>query len=251
MKARKIEDKVLAVLSEAETDGNELKLVHALDRKLYTDTNKVLEALGGKWNRKAKAHVFSGPAADLVDAVILSGEVELPADFGLFVTPQAVAEVVVQAAELQPGQDVLEPSAGHGNLVMEILAAEPTSKVTCVEIQPKLAVKLRESFSLTAVHEANFLALKLGKFDRVVMNPPFSKQQDIDHVLHAFAALKCGGKLVSVMSAGVLFRTDKKTAAFRELIAKHGGRISRLPDGSFKSSGTMARTALLEVAYHG
>jgi hypothetical protein len=51
----RVEDEVLAVLSRAETNGNALTLTGRLDRKMYERTNKVLEAAGGKWNRKAKA----------------------------------------------------------------------------------------------------------------------------------------------------------------------------------------------------
>ena len=58
---------VLAVLSRAETTGNELKLVDQLDRQLYTRTNKVLEAAGGKWDRKAQAHLFDIEAAIRLD----------------------------------------------------------------------------------------------------------------------------------------------------------------------------------------
>ena len=33
-------------------------IVQQLDRNDYVKVNKALEALGGKWNRKAKAHLF-------------------------------------------------------------------------------------------------------------------------------------------------------------------------------------------------
>jgi hypothetical protein len=40
-----------------------------------------------------------------------------------------------------------------------------------------------------------------GEFDRVLMNPPFEKQQDIDHVRRAFDHLKPGGRLSSGQTA--------------------------------------------------
>ncbi len=60
-------------------------------------------------------------------------------------------------------------------------------------------------------------------FDRVVMNPPFERQQDIDHVSRAAGMLKPGGRLVSVMSAGVTFRENNKTRWFRDLIETFAG----------------------------
>lgn len=47
---------VLEVLKRCTCDGNKLTIPDQLERKLYQDTNKFLEMLGGKWNRSAKAH---------------------------------------------------------------------------------------------------------------------------------------------------------------------------------------------------
>src|SRR3546814_5430905 len=78
----KIDQQVLQVLSNASVDGHMLFLNGQLDRNLYTRTNKVLEAAGGKWNRKAKAHVFEQPASDRVEQMLLTGDIVVPQDFG-------------------------------------------------------------------------------------------------------------------------------------------------------------------------
>jgi 16S rRNA G1207 methylase RsmC len=78
------------------------------------------------------------------------------------------------------------------------------------------------------------------QFDRVVMNPPFDFE--VEHVTLAHSMLKPGGRLVSVMSAGVLFRKDKKTSAFRALVAACGGEFTENAPGSFKASGTDVNT---------
>jgi 16S rRNA G1207 methylase RsmC len=99
------------------------------------------------------------------------------------------------------------------------------------------------------VHQGDFLHCNgdLGKFDRVVMNPPFADQADIDHVTHALSFLKPGGKLVAIMSAGASFRQDRKASKFQELIEGLGGTMNELPEDSFKQSGTNVRTVLVEV----
>jgi hypothetical protein len=76
---------------------------------------------------------------------------------------------------------------------------------------------------------------------RTPVNPPFERQQDIDHVLHAFKFLKPSGRLVAIMSASVTFRENKKTLEFREFIRQHG-HLEHNPEGSFKESGTMVNT---------
>jgi hypothetical protein len=86
-----------------------------------------------------------------------------------------------------------------------------------------------------------------GTVDRVVMNPPFAKQKDIDHATVAFDCLAPGGKLVAILSAGVEFRQDKKAKAFRGLVDSARGTIERIADGAFKESGTMVRTVLVTL----
>src|SRR5204862_5173800 len=49
---------ILAVLQAAYFEGDKIVLPTQLERKTYLDTNKVLERIGGKWNRKQKGHVF-------------------------------------------------------------------------------------------------------------------------------------------------------------------------------------------------
>lgn len=71
-----IPENVLAVLSRCSIQGTLLTLPEGqLDRKLYVAVNKVLEGLGGKWDRKAKAHVFDHEPSNDLDRAILTGEI--------------------------------------------------------------------------------------------------------------------------------------------------------------------------------
>lgn len=242
----RVSDDVLAVLSAAKTDGNALALVGTLDRSLYERTNKVLEAAGGKWNRKAKAHLFDGAADEAIDQIILSGEIAVPQDFGFFPTPPDIVERVLDLADIKPGMQILEPSAGHGAIA--VAAAQRGAGVHMCELLPANVQKLEALGLGGTLHHADFLSLKPNPaFDAVCMNPPFGKQADIKHVMHAHQFLKPGGKLVSVMAAGVLFRTDRLTTQFKEFVDQQGGSFEELPDGAFKSSGTMVRTVIATI----
>lgn len=174
----------------------------------------------------------------------------------LFPTPEALADQVVAEAEIQPGEKVLEPSAGTGRLLEAVLrvplfAAEPTSAVVAVEHNRELAHALaRRSLPRCRVEVGDFLTLtpeEYGLFDAVVMNPPFENGLDIAHVVHALDFLRPGGRLVAIMSAGVTFREDRRTATFRRLIDTYGGTITPLPDGTFSNEGTGVRTVLVAV----
>ena len=245
----KINDDVLEVLSRCKADGAQVFLPEQLDRKLYVAVNKVLEAIGGKWNRKAKAHLFELDAVTRLDDAIVSGEVDKPADFGFFETPEELAIKVVEAAGVKQGQRVLEPSAGRGRIA--VVAHALGAEVYCVELQKSNCDALVRIglgvFSKHILHR-NFLDMKLDQsFDRICMNPPFAKGQDVMHVMHAYGCLKPGGRLVSIMSAGVSFRRENKYETFRRFIYENGGTLEPLPDDSFKESGTRVRTVLVTM----
>lgn len=222
----RVDDEVLAVLSTAMTEGRNVVLTGQLDRKLYERTNKVLEAAGGKWNRKARAHVFDADASDRMEQIILSGSVDVPKDeFNFFPSPPAVVTRLMQLADVHPGMVVLEPSAGRGAIAHACL--DLGAHVDCIELMPENAALLRRDERLS-VRETDFLQIApVQGYDRVVMNPPFLKQSDIKHVTHAHGFLRPGGLLVAVMSAGITFRQDKRTADFMALMDSKGVRTDR------------------------
>lgn len=247
---------VLSALDGLTFDGSIARIAGQLDRALYTRTDKVLQALGGKWDRRAKGHVFTGEdAAARVEEALLTGTYERAENFDYFPTPPELAREVVRRAGLRDGMSVLEPSAGDGALCDAALAGVPHDfgcdvwDFHCFEIRPDLRAKLGAK-GLRVDSQPDFIAASyftLDAFDRVVMNPPFSRQQDVDHVTHALNFLAPDGLLVAIMSAGVEFRQTKKTVALRELIAARGGSITRNPEGSFKPSGTNVNTVMVVI----
>ena len=242
-----IAQEVLKVLDAATIDGALLTLNGNLDCKPYVETNKVLEAAGGKWIKKAKAHVFDGDAIDAIEPIILTGEYRVAKqDFGQFDTPEELAHLVASLAMVDVGTEVLEPNIGLGRIA--VAAERLGGIVTGYEIDPARASKALSALPKANIKVADFLTEEpRARFDRVVMNPPFAKQADIKHVLHAFKFLLPGGRLVSIMSNSVMFRDKKLTTDFREFVAAHGGTMQALPEGSFKSSGTGVNTCVVTI----
>ncbi len=121
----------------------------------------------------------------------------------LFPTPADVARQVIELADIRPGHRVLEPSAGTGALLDALPALE---RIVAVEINASLARVLRAKFrpERVDVRNADFLQCNgdLGTFDRIVMNPPFGKADDIRHIEHARRMLAPGGRLVAVCANG-------------------------------------------------
>jgi len=245
----KVEDDVLNTLARADTAGPSLKLTGQLDRNLYVRTNKVLEAAGGKWDKKAKAHLFPVDAANAMEQIMQTGEVTLirtiQQDFSYFPTPPAVVSRIIALARVGGNMMLLEPSAGKGAIASVF---KGIAFVHAIELLDDNVAALRELGWMDSVVQADFLTVAPTPiYDRVTMNPPFAKQADIHHVLHALGFLKPDGLLVSVMSSGVTFRDNRLTQNFRDLIRARGGEIEALPDAAFKDSGTMVRTVIVTI----
>ena len=198
-----------------------------------------------------------GAGADVAD-VQHAPKTGVAKNFGFFETPEAVRREVYERAGILLGADmaygrkperlaILEPSAGLGALAEK--AARGGHDVTCYEIQSSHVEALRKAGCYRAVRHADFINVGTGceRFDVVIMNPPFDGGRDIDHVTHAMKFLKPGGKLAAVMSASVEFREDRKTVDFRAMVERYKGRFHDLPAGSFKDSGTMVNTVIVEM----
>src|SRR5581483_5829434 len=199
-------------------------------------------------NRKAKAHVFDGSAEDAIEPVMLTGEVtRVQQEFGFFESTAAVvARIMALAHRIEPGMRILEPSAGRGAIAVPLMKAG--AEVHTWEILPKNAETLRAA-GLRHVHVGDFLASDPvpGFYHQVLMNPPFGRRADVDHVLHAARSLRSGGTLVSVMSAGVTFRQDRKTLSFHDQVRRMslGVHVEPLPPLSFRESGTDVNAVLI------
>ncbi len=243
-----ISEEVKSVLRAATLTDGALHLgPEQLDRPLYVAVNKVIEALGGKWNRSKRCHIFTGDGLSELQGVLDAGKIVVD-KFGYFPTPEPIARQLVDLAEIEPHHSILEPSAGQGHILRAIeaeMGRNGTAEIICIELQSKNCEVLRAKD--WEVLEGDFLSIEPQQVDRVVMNPPFERQQDIDHVQAAFRWLKPGGRLVSVMCGNAMDRSNKKGEAFQRFFEVHQGRTIRNPEGSFKESGTGVNTIIVVI----
>jgi len=163
-----------------------------------------------------------------------------------FPTPKTISDDVVSLAGIGEGMKVLEPSAGNGELAdaMNKFGAD----IDVVEMAGDLRAILQEKgYNLVG---DDFMEFKSGPvYDRIVMNPPFSNDQDIDHVYHAYDMLKPGGKLVAIVSSMAGDRSNNKNKAFKEWVSSLDGQEELLPENAFLESlnPTAVRTKTIVV----
>lgn len=244
----KVNETVRDILAECIVERNVLKLPdRQLDRTTYLGVNKVLEALGGKWKRGLKGHEFDYSPEAVLEEIVLSGEyTDSKKKFQFFETPKDLAVKLCDMAEITSECSAVEPSAGKGRIADEILRRNP-KELVCIEINTDMERYLKgKDYD---VYYRDFLEVDSEDIsaDRIVMNPPFTKQQDIDHVYKAYDCLNPGGVLVSVMSMSHTFRTNKKSELFREFLEQVGAEVEILPEGVFKESGTMIKTCVVKI----
>ena len=150
-----------------------------------------------------------------------------------FPTPESRADYFVEQADIQPGMDVLEPSAGNG--VLADAARRAGANVDVVELAHDLRDILSEKGH--TVVGSDFDEFKSDKlYDRILMNPPFSNDLDVQHVRKAWEHLKPGGRLAAIVSSMAGERQNKRNQAFREWLDGLDAKEERLPEGMFKDS---------------
>ena len=163
----------------------------------------------------------------------------------LFPTPKELAARMVEEAGLpvaEPALRILEPSAGTGAILDQIFTY--AGEIVAVEVNYSLADALRNRYQAVKVQCSDFLECNgdLGKFDRILMNPPFENGADIKHIRHAVKFLKPGGRLVAICAGG-----PRQRAELMPLAESSGGIWEPLEPGTFKESGTMVNAVLMTV----
>ena len=137
-----------------------------------------------------------------------------------FSTPLPLAYAVLQAAQVRPGDVVLEPSAGTGMLAVLAECALGSRAAGALHLNELAAVRagmLEGLFPEASVTRHNAEAIgdciPHVRPSVVLMNPPFSTTPGVDrrrrgadllHVRAAFALLPPGGRLVAVTGHGCL-----------------------------------------------
>lgn len=118
-----------------------------------------------------------------------------------FPTPKKVADAVAQFTNfIYSGFNILEPSAGTGNLANAIKSKYTVYtddvKLDCIEVNYELAEYLKsKSYN---VFNCDFLEFKTNKkYDLIIMNPPFKDL--LNHLNKALELLKPNGQLLCIV----------------------------------------------------
>lgn len=245
------------VLKQCSVDGLIVRLPEIkLDRKEYLDVAQKLELIGGKWKGgKTKGFVFEEDPTELLNQVAEGEQRNIKKEYQFFPTPKDVASMMVTMCFpfiIEGDVKILEPSAGDGALIKAFREQHGEHfQVDCFELMGINRTKLIKLDNVKIVSD-DFIDCALNgrvnnKYDYIIANPPFTKNQDIDHVLCMYKACKPGGIIVTLTSTSWQRGSQKKQEAFKEWLTYLGAGITEIPAGAFAESGTNVETLMITI----
>ena len=164
-----------------------------------TEAERVIAYIGGvktKNERNTEYFAFDYDPREVIAEIICTGCLPDQKAHQYYPTPDNLAQIAVEMAQIEPHHECLEPSAGTGGIADHL----PKTVTTCVEISP-LHCKVLEAKGHNVV-QADFLKWESAyKFDRIVMNPPYSEGRWQAHLEHAAGMLSDDGRLVAILPA--------------------------------------------------
>ena len=178
-----------------------------------------------------------------------------------FSTPQDIAWVLIQLANIKIDDWVLEPSAGTGS-ISSLLKKSLANRIIVNEIHPFRNWLLTEQAYHNIFREDAAQIHNLAKFrelvpDKIIMNPPFSRtiqtKAKVDvlagakHLLSAYKLLRKGGRLVLLINAS--FNKGSKGFTFFQKNAPdhHLVMNATIDPETFRQKGTHFETRIMVI----
>lgn len=237
------------ILKHCTLEDGVLKLPKVqFNKKSYAEAKKWIEEAGGSW-QSGKIQGFTFPFnPERVFSILKEGKrCNLQQEYQFFETPAEVADwLVMLAGGINEADTVLEPSAGCGALIKAIHRACPSVTVECYELMPENREFLY-SLDNVIILDEDFTKDSVGSYTKIIANPPFSGNQDIEHVRIMYKLLEKGGTLAAITSSHWKIASEKKCVDFRNWLEEVHGEVFEIGAGEFKESGTSISTMAVVI----
>jgi len=229
------------VLQNCMVEGNIVKLPNVtLDRKLYQDVAKSLQLIGGNWKGgNVFGFVFPTDPTDLLSQIANGEKRNLKKEFQFYETPKTLANELAYIADIKDTDIVLEPSAGQGAIIRAINEYCNAVVPDCYELMDVNRMILNKSGLKFNLLGDDFFTHKDKMYTKIIANPPFTKNADIEHLQHMYKFLSENGKLVCITSESWEIGSQKKQIEFKEWLSSLDSEVINIDRGIFKESGTM------------
>lgn len=244
-----MDSEVQGVFNRCRAEGVKLYMPdELLDRQLYESVAKILKNNLGKWvGGKTQAFVFDYDITDTLRKLQAGEDINTKKAFQFFPTPPEVCDFMFQLALPSRADRILEPSAGSGAIIDELIKSFWCSnglediEVDTIEMNPICRAKLVEK-GYNLIHD-DFMTFKpKKKYDMVLANPPFntngSSDGYVDHLLKMNEV--CSGTVTAIVPNSFDWKDSKKVREFKQLLEENDAELGiyDLKERSFASAGT-------------
>lgn len=213
----------------------------------YAKFKKAIIGIGGRYASGKGIFEFDFDPTELLTRLCEGENYQKTLQF--FATPERAAKrVEEQINRASRGSRWLEPSAGRGSLVQAIRNVHQgvAIHIDACEIDPVNRMILqRQGVNLVGEDFLELHTTPSQKYDGIVMNPPFSRDQYIKHITAAYDHLKPGGNLVFIAPTAWQEPRSAMEQEFNDLVTPTAYEIQTLPAGTFRESGTAVETVLV------
>lgn len=243
-----------SIFNHFSVNGNRIELpemsVVEISKQDYAQIKKIMLNNLGKY--KKNGFNFPYNPAELLEKLKAGDNETMVKKFQFFPTPAEVMDKMLQITLPLEPLKILEPQAGQGHIIKEIknfTSWDVGHTFHACELHPINRAILKEEHPDVEIIGENFLELEPDPtYDLVIMNPPFTTKGDkhhyLTHIEHAQKFLGKYGELISVVPDTFILSKDKRIIDYKN---ENDFSIYKLDGGSFKSSGTMVETSLLQI----
>lgn len=158
-------------------------------------------------------------------------------DYQFYPTPPELAERAWNLFKNREFTGILEPSAGHGDLIFGCRAQYHKEIVDCIELAPENIAVLR-SKGLRVV-DTDFLSFETSKrYSHCIMNSPFAN--GVNHVLKAWSILK-NAELVAIVNAATIENPNDESKQYLVELIEQFGSVEFI-DSAFMTEDSKRKT---------
>ena len=146
-----------------------------------------------------------------------------------FTTNNNLLDQLIELADIQSNDKILEPSAGIGCITDRIKQITDNNNIDVCEYNYSFSELLQlKDYNIVA---NDFLTYNItNHYDKVIANVPFSSEQE--HIKHIYKVLKPGGRAVIITSPHYTFAND--SINFRNWLDNITHEIYNTPEKSFE-----------------
>lgn len=159
-------------------------------------------------------------------------------------TPESVLDLMLAGENIED-KIILEPSAGSGNIVDYCYNLRAKQVVAC-EIEEDLRIILKSKCKLIDHDFLNVTSDKISHVDFIIMNPPFSA--DEEHISHAYSIAPSGCTIIALCNAETIENAfTRKRKVLGQIVKDHGIYVNTGSSFEDAERSTMCEIGLIKL----